>query len=45
MHRWEDNTKMYLKELECEVVDWIYPIQDRVQLRGLVNTKMYLRVL
>jgi hypothetical protein len=22
-HRWEDNIKMYLKEIGCEVLDWI----------------------
>jgi hypothetical protein len=29
-HRWEDNIKMYLKEIGWEVMDWICLAQDRV---------------
>jgi hypothetical protein len=42
---WEDNIKMDLKEIECDVVDWIYLAQDRDPWRALVNTVMNLRVL
>jgi hypothetical protein len=35
-HRWEDNIKMYLREIGLEGVDWIHLAQDRV----LVNTVM-----
>jgi hypothetical protein len=28
-HRWEDNIKMDLKEIECEDVDWIHLAQGR----------------
>jgi hypothetical protein len=27
--RWEDNTRMDLREIELECVDWIYVAQDR----------------
>jgi len=30
-HRWKDNIRMYLKELEWEVVDWVHLAQDRDQ--------------
>jgi uncharacterized membrane-anchored protein len=33
--RRENNIKMYLKETECEVVDWMYPTQDRANGRLL----------
>jgi hypothetical protein len=29
---------MYIKEIECEGVDWIYLIHDGDQWRVLVNT-------
>jgi hypothetical protein len=28
-HRWEDNTKMDLKEIEWKGVDWIFLAYDR----------------
>jgi hypothetical protein len=31
MCRWKDNIKMFLKEVEWEVVDWIYLAHDREQ--------------
>jgi hypothetical protein len=43
MYRWENNNKMDLKEIECERVDWIHQIQDRVQGRSLVNMVMNLQ--
>jgi hypothetical protein len=38
-HRWEDNIKMALREIEWGVV-WIQLAQDRDQWRVLVNTVM-----
>jgi hypothetical protein len=42
--RWEDNIKMYLREIGFEDVDWIHWAQDRDRWRALVNTVMNLRV-
>jgi hypothetical protein len=28
-HRWKDNIKVNLKEMECEGMDWIHLAQDR----------------
>jgi hypothetical protein len=42
--RWEDNIKMDLKEIRCEM-DLIHLVQGRGQWRALVNTVMNLRVL
>jgi hypothetical protein len=28
-HRWEDNIRMYLREIGWEVVDWMHLAQDR----------------
>jgi hypothetical protein len=39
-HRWMDNIKMDLREIEWDGVDWIDMAQDRV----LVNTILNLRV-
>jgi len=36
-HRWEDNIKMDLQELECEGMDWIEQAQDRDRWRVFVN--------
>jgi hypothetical protein len=38
--RWEDNIRMDLKEIGWEVVDWIYPAQDRDQWWAVVNPMM-----
>jgi len=38
--RWEDNIKMDLQELVCEVMDWIEQAQDRDSWRALVNAVM-----
>jgi len=47
-HRWEDNIKMDLQEVGCEVgcggMDWIELAQDRDRWRTLVNAVMNLRV-
>jgi hypothetical protein len=42
--RREDNIRLDLRETVWEGVDWMRLIQDRVQLRVLVNTEMNLRV-
>jgi hypothetical protein len=42
--RWEDNIKIYLRELGWGGIDWIYLPQNRDQCRALVNTVMNLRV-
>jgi hypothetical protein len=42
--RWEDNTKMDLREIGFRDVDWIHWAQDRDRWRALVNTVMNLRV-
>jgi hypothetical protein len=36
-HRWEDNIKMDLQEVECESMDWIKLAQDRDRWRAVVN--------
>jgi hypothetical protein len=43
-HRWEDNIKMDLREIEFGDVDWIHLAQDRDSWRAIVNTEMSLRV-
>jgi hypothetical protein len=39
-HRWEDNIKMYLREVGCGGMDWIELAQDRDRWRALVNVVM-----
>jgi hypothetical protein len=39
-HRWEDNIKMYLREIGIDGVNWIWLAWDRVQCRAFVNTVM-----
>jgi hypothetical protein len=43
-HRWKDNIKMDLKEVECKGTGWIKVAQDRDRWRALVNAVMNLRV-
>jgi hypothetical protein len=43
-HRWEDNIRMDLQEVECGCADWIGLAQDRDRWRALVNAVMNLRV-
>jgi hypothetical protein len=42
--RWVDNTKMDLREIGWDGMDWIDLAQDRDQWRALVNTVMNLQV-
>ena len=39
-HRWEDNIKMDLQEVECGSMDWIELAQNRDKWRALVNAVM-----
>jgi hypothetical protein len=43
-HRWLDNIKVNLREIEWGGMDWIDLAQDRHQWRALVNMAMNLRV-
>jgi hypothetical protein len=43
-HRWVDNIKMDLREVEWDGMDWSDLAQDRDHWRALVNTVMNLRV-
>jgi hypothetical protein len=38
--RWEDNIKMDIQEVGCEVMDWIDLAQDRNSWRAIVNVVM-----
>ena len=42
--RWEDNIKMDLREVGCDLRDWIALVQDRDQWRAYVRAVMNLRV-
>jgi hypothetical protein len=43
-HRWEDNIKMYLTEIEWGGMDGIDLVQDRDQWGSFENTAMNFRV-
>ena len=43
-HRWEDNVKIDLQEVECGDMDWIELAQDKDRWRALVNAVMNLPV-
>jgi hypothetical protein len=43
-HKWEDNIKIDLQEVECSGMDWIELARDRKRWRALVNAVMNLRV-
>jgi hypothetical protein len=40
--RWEDNIRMYFREVGWDGMDWIHLAQDRDQWRALANTAMNL---
>jgi hypothetical protein len=42
--RWENNSKLDLREIRIEEANWIQLAQDRVPWRAFVNTLMNLRV-
>jgi hypothetical protein len=42
--RWEDDIKMGLHEVGCEVTDWIELVQDRDRWRALVTAVTKFRV-
>jgi hypothetical protein len=42
--RWEDNIKLFHREIEIYGANWIRLAQDRVQWQAFVNTVMNLRV-
>jgi hypothetical protein len=42
--RWVDNIKMYLREIGCNVMDWIDLAQNRDQWRALVSTVMIMNL-
>ena len=44
MRRWEDNIKMYLKEIHVNARIWFDSAQDRDYWRALVITALNLRV-
>ena len=41
-HRWEDNMKMDVQEVECECMDWIDVVEDRNRWQALVNAVLNL---
>jgi len=43
-HKWEDNIKMDLQEVEGGCGDWMELAQDRERWRALVSTVMNFRV-
>jgi hypothetical protein len=43
-HRWEDNIKLDLREIETDEANWVRLAWDRVQWRAFVNAVMNLRV-
>ena len=42
--RWEDNIRMYLKEISNNSKNWVDLAQDRVYSRALVNAALNRRV-
>ena len=42
--RWEDNIKMYLREVGCDPRNWIDFAEDRDQWRAYIRAVMNLRV-
>jgi hypothetical protein len=42
-HRWEDNIRMDLKEININTKNWVHSAQDRDYWRALVNVAFNLR--
>ena len=42
MRKWEDNIRMYLKEMGINTRNWVDSAQDRDYWRALVNTALNL---
>jgi len=42
--RWEDNVKMYLREVVCGSMDWVELAQDRYKWQALMNAVMKFRI-
>jgi hypothetical protein len=43
-HRWENDIKIDVRQIEWDGMDWFDLLQDGDNLRALVNTVMNLRV-
>jgi hypothetical protein len=43
-HRWVDNTKIDLREMLWDGMDWMDPAEDKDQCRALVSTVSNLRI-
>jgi hypothetical protein len=43
-YRWEDNIRMYLREIGWKGAHWIHMAQDKGQWRILLNTVINLQV-
>jgi hypothetical protein len=43
-HGWEDNIRMYVREIGWEGLNWMHLAQGMDQWQALVNTVMNLRV-
>jgi hypothetical protein len=43
-HKWEDNIRIYLREIGWEILNWMHLVQDRDQWRALMDTVMNFRV-
>jgi hypothetical protein len=43
-HRWEDYIRICVREIRCEIVDWIHQAQGRDQWWPLVNKVINLQV-
>jgi hypothetical protein len=44
-HEWEDDIKIILKEVRCDVVDWIHAVKDIIWWRAVVRKEMNLRII
>ena len=44
-HRWEDDIRKYLKEMDASARNWIYSAQNRDYWRVLANLALNLQIL